>query len=512
MPKLLILLLFFCLPVLSSAQDTLNFDLMQFNGRGSFKNIKSKSSLTGMVSYRRIPTGLWQYYDNKQVLRVKGKYKVKNGIAIPTGVWEFYDTIGDMVMISNRGPKKKSTTYLRPFVIITTHGLDVIKENSKGELELFHYIKPKSYQQNQNHLALTDSVINQEYDTLEAMDSRNPNTNFLAKQPITSVAEDLNLINNYSFEDNERGQTNFTNIGHDVTNWWSSAGSPDYYYGNAYHAAEGKASIGCRFYTHRSNHIEFISTELKKPLETGKKYCFKTLLKLKEDCYFGVNAVGVLLSNYLPGENELIEGKIKPSISHHQGTPLTYKTQWMELSCAYTAAGGESILTLGSFSNAKAMKKVGLKGSNFESYYYFDMVQLYEIEDETQCPCLMGKNNDIPIEKGKAFVVKNIFFNNDQWELLPSSFVALDSLFELLQSGQFKQIEISGHTSNTGSKERNILLSKNRALAVKNYLVNKGLQESTFTCIGYGPDKPISDNSTEKGRSENRRVEFKILE
>lgn len=510
--RAIILVLLIIFTRTSFAQDTLNFDLSQFNGRGPSKAIKSRSSLTGMVSYRRIPTGLWLYYDNNQVLRVKGKYKVKNGIAIPTGVWEFYDTNSDLVMISNRGPKKKSTTYLRPFVIITTNGMDIVKENSKGELEVFHYIKPKSYQQNQNHLALTDSIINQSYDTLEAMDKRNPDTNFLAKQPISGVEEDLNLINNYSFEDNERGQTNFNNIGQDVANWWSSAGSPDYFYGNAYLAAEGKASVGCRFYTHRSNHIEFISTELKNPLEKGKKYCFKTLLKLKEDCYFGVNAVGVLLSSYLPGEQELIEGKIKPSISHHQGTPLTYKTQWMELSCTYTAVGGESILTLGSFSNAKAMKKVGLKGSNYEAYYYFDMVQLYEIEEESQCPCLMGKNNDLPLEKGKTFVVKNIFFNNDQWELLPESFVALDSLFYIIESGQYKLIEISGHTSNTGSKERNILLSKNRALAVKNYLVNKGLEESIFICNGFGPDKPIADNSTEKGRSENRRVEFKILE
>lgn len=501
-----------CLPVLTFSQDTLNFDLIQFNGRGASKSIKSRSSLTGMVSYRRIPTGLWQYYDNNQVLRVKGEYKIKKGIANPTGKWEFYDTNGDMVMVSQRGPKKYSTIYLRPFVIITNRGMDIIKENNKGELEVFHYVKPIHYQPNQHHFALSDSVMNQKYDTLEAMDARNPNDNFLAKEPLTGISEEENLINNASFEENDRGQTNFLNIDKDVTDWWSSAGSPDYYCENAYHAAHGKASVGCRFYTERNNHIEFISTEIKKPLETGKKYCFKTFLKLKDDCYFGVNAMGVLFSNYLPGEQELIDGKIKPSISHHGGTLLTYKTKWMELSCIYVAKGGETILTLGSFSNAKAMKKVCLKGSNTEAYYYFDMVQLYEIEDETKCPCLMGKNNDIPIEKGKAFVVKNIFFNNDQWELLPESFVALDSLFEILESGQFNQIEISGHTSNTGSKERNILLSKNRALAVKNYLVNKGLEESIFTCVGYGPDKPIADNSTEKGRSENRRVEFKILE
>ena len=95
---------------------------------------------------------------------------------------------------------------------------------------------------------------------------------------------------------------------------------------------------------------------------------------------------------------------------------------------------------------------------------------------------------------------------------MPESFDALDSLYEVIDNNNFKRIEISGYTSNTGSRERNLLLSKNRAEAVKKYLVKRGLPVTLFICKGYGPDQPIADNETEEGRAENRRVEFTILE
>lgn len=465
-----------------------------------------------MVSYRRIPTGLWQYYDNNQVLRVEGKYRVKKDIALPTGLWSFYDTLGEMVMTHYKGPKKPVITYLKPVVILTNRGVDVVKEKADGSFEVFHYVKPRLSQTPENRFAITDSVLNQPYDSLVAMDHRNPGRILLTSQSVLEASDRENLVPNFSFEENERGNSDFLSIGMDVNSWWASAGSPDYYCENAYHSAQGKASVGCRFYTERGNHIEFISAELNKPLSAGKKYCFQTLLKLKEESYYGVNAFGVLFSSYVPGEQDLIEGKIKPSLSHHGGIPLSLKTEWMQLNCIYTALGGETILTLGSFSNARRMQRTRLKGANPEAYYYLDAVTLFEVEDETQCPCMFGKSMNNPPETGKAFIIRNIFFNNDQWDILPASYPALDSLYTVFTNGPFSKIEISGHTSNTGSRERNIMLSQNRAQSVKNYLVNRGLNPSLFICVGHGPDKPIADNSTEKGRSENRRVEFKILE
>lgn len=71
-------------------------------------------------------------------------------------------------------------------------------------------------------------------------------------------------------------------------------------------------------------------------------------------------------------------------------------------------------------------------------------------------------------------------------------------------------IEVKGHTDNTGSHDFNMKLSRNRAEAVVNYLKKTGVAEKQLSFSYYGETCPLSDNSTESGRSVNRRVEFEI--
>ena len=71
-------------------------------------------------------------------------------------------------------------------------------------------------------------------------------------------------------------------------------------------------------------------------------------------------------------------------------------------------------------------------------------------------------------------------------------------------------IVIYGYTDSTGRLELNQKLSEDRAAAVRNYLVNKGLIAARFQTKGMGPNDPIASNDTPEGRSKNRRVEFAI--
>ena len=70
---------------------------------------------------------------------------------------------------------------------------------------------------------------------------------------------------------------------------------------------------------------------------------------------------------------------------------------------------------------------------------------------------------------------------------------------------------LGGNASAEGTPEHNMELSVERANAVKSYLVNSGVQESSLTTKGYGESKPIASNDTEEGRALNRRVEIKKL-
>ncbi len=116
-----------------------------------------------------------------------------------------------------------------------------------------------------------------------------------------------------------------------------------------------------------------------------------------------------------------------------------------------------------------------------------------------------------PIKVGETVVLKNIFFDTDKFELKPESFAELEKLLGLLQKNPSLKIEISGHTDIRGSEEHNLELSKNRAKAVSDYLVNHGIAQACMTYAGYGFSKPIDSNDTDEGRANNRRTEFRIV-
>ena len=70
-------------------------------------------------------------------------------------------------------------------------------------------------------------------------------------------------------------------------------------------------------------------------------------------------------------------------------------------------------------------------------------------------------------------------------------------------------IEVGGHTDDTGRLSTNMRLSQGRAEAVLAYLARRGVDPSRMTAVGYGPDQPIATNTTAEGRRQNRRVELK---
>ncbi len=117
-----------------------------------------------------------------------------------------------------------------------------------------------------------------------------------------------------------------------------------------------------------------------------------------------------------------------------------------------------------------------------------------------------------PIEIGEIIRLNNVFFDSGKYELLDESFAELNQLLRLLNSNPKMKIQISGHTDAVGADADNMILSKNRAHAVMNYLLEKGIVKDRLTAKGYGETKFIATNETEEGKQLNRRVEFVILE
>ena len=108
----------------------------------------------------------------------------------------------------------------------------------------------------------------------------------------------------------------------------------------------------------------------------------------------------------------------------------------------------------------------------------------------------------------KGRVALYINFDTDKATLRPDAQPIIDEINKLLTSDGSLKLSIEGHTDSTGGADHNRQLSAARARSVFGALVGLGVDPGRLTSQGFGPDKPIADNSTDDGRAKNRRVEL----
>ncbi|TAF74279.1 MAG: OmpA family protein [Bacteroidetes bacterium] len=116
------------------------------------------------------------------------------------------------------------------------------------------------------------------------------------------------------------------------------------------------------------------------------------------------------------------------------------------------------------------------------------------------------------MDTGVVVKMENLLFEYKVSKILESSYTSLDVIADMMKQQSKSIFEIAGHTDNVASDEFNQKLSLERAQAVVNYLISKGIESKRLKFKGYGKSMPIATNDTEVGRTQNRRVEFKVLE
>lgn len=156
----------------------------------------------------------------------------------------------------------------------------------------------------------------------------------------------------------------------------------------------------------------------------------------------------------------------------------------------------------------------------------------YNISYEAEGYLFKSENIDIPedanyfqinkaieleaIQIGSKIVLNNIFFDFDKATLRDISKVELEKLTKLMEINPKMSVEISGHTDAKGNEDYNLKLSQDRAQAVVNYLINKGIDKNRMVAKGYGKSKPVAQNynpdgsENPEGMQLNRRVELKV--
>jgi outer membrane protein OmpA-like peptidoglycan-associated protein len=105
----------------------------------------------------------------------------------------------------------------------------------------------------------------------------------------------------------------------------------------------------------------------------------------------------------------------------------------------------------------------------------------------------------------------NVTFDTDQSAVKPEFYDTLNSVALVLREFNKTLIDVTGHTDSTGTPQHNQRLSEARAGSVADYLVAQGNNPQRFQVLGMGQNDPIASNATPEGRSQNRRVEIKIV-
>ncbi len=173
--------------------------------------------------------------------------------------------------------------------------------------------------------------------------------------------------------------------------------------------------------------------------------------------------------------------------------------------------GGETLFLnagegLGTFKIVKNVSEVWVNietgGDGDNDFYYLTILEIELMKQEiTSNDILTALNTD-------GHIALYINFETGKSDIKPESQKIIDQIVEMLKSNPTLKISIEGHTDNVGNPQSNQTLSENRAKAVMNAIISKGIDKLRLSSKGWGQTKPTVDNNTEDGKAKNRRVEI----
>ena len=346
----------------------------------------------------------------------------------------------------------------------------------------------------------------------------------LALEGQNSQAAVKNLVPNGSFENYRRKSSDIRKA---IP--WRGIETIDYYHNALSNdttrqkgAYSGYAYTGFRF---RKKYKEFLQTKLAEPLHRGTVYEFTMHIRLAYWSNAVLKSFGVLFSKAgYRGQMDAVKSNMFDTVCVQGGLHNAY--HWITVRGYYKADGGEKYITIGNFAPKIRKDLMRIEISKFgarEAYYFVDDISLVKAPqfEEKVAVQIVGPSYNFNeddstlkvkanIDVGEKIALNNIFFENGKYYLLPESYIELNKLAKYLISRPALEIQINGHSDNTGKAYKNQKISELRAREVFEYLIKKGVQNKMYF-NGFGGTQPIADNSTYIGRAKNRRVEFEII-
>ena len=208
-----------------------------------------------------------------------------------------------------------------------------------------------------------------------------------------------------------------------------------------------------------------------------------------------------------PAPVSFVRGRV---FDKHTKKPLEADVALLDLATGERVAGSYSDPSSGEFLVCLPAGKDYALNVSADGYIFYS--ENYSIGDVTS----FDKPFELlapmsPLKSGAMIALRNVFFETASAALLPASTIELERLVALLNHKKELRIEVAGHTDNIGEETENMILSQQRADAVRDFAIEKGIDASRIESKGYGEEDPIESNDTETGRGLNRRTEVRVL-
>lgn len=340
-----------------------------------------------------------------------------------------------------------------------------------------------------------------------------------------------NLVENPSFEKTKRCVENFGQFNQALFDWSTPTNGTTDLYNNCgienvsvpvnFHGKQasfqGNNYAGCYFFA-SEDYREYIQGKLKSTLKRGKKYKVTFYINLSDNSTYAIKNIDFLFSTKkidLSTDSVLDIDEANKSnkcalYSINNDAFYSDKEKWVLISKEIVAKGSENYISIGNFNtNSETEKQQFPNAKNFfMAYYYLDMISVERVDNNSA----LALNNVKKIELNKEYILKNVTFSFNSVELSEKAKKEIKKVFTFLKNNKKTVITITGHTDNVGIHSFNIKLSEKRAKVVAEYLISKGIEKERIKYLGLGDTVPVDSNKTEKGRSKNRRVVFKVTQ
>ncbi len=313
----------------------------------------------------------------------------------------------------------------------------------------------------------------------------------------------------------------------------TKSGAPANDYGAQEPMNGGNAYAGFRAYTKDPKQSRtYLQVKLNQKMEKDKLYCVRFNLSLAECSKFGVNNVGIFISDRKVQNQDDNALGFTPQILEKTNKSITTTDGWETICTTFIGSGKDEYLIIGGFGPEDKMKLEKVKKSSGstvaqgnEAYYYIDEIEIFQVEAGSQCFCGKAEDRDpdliysrasakgIDMKPAQIIAATSVYYAFLSSEVSAQFNAELDEIAAIMMSNPMINIELVGHADNEEMDEAKLNTRYNgiglkRAEAIKKYLADKGIGEQRISIVNKDNSAPASTKPTPMSKAQNRRVEF----